>query len=86
MNRTTIQGTAAALLLAGAGSMAHAQSADNYPSRTLRLITGFQPGGVSDTIARATGEKVGELLGQRVIIDGRPGAGGVLSMELGPGR
>jgi tripartite-type tricarboxylate transporter receptor subunit TctC len=48
----------------------------------MRLITGFQPGGVSDTVARVTGEKVGELLGQRVIVDGRPGAGGVLSMEI----
>ena len=72
----------AALGLASASAGAHAQSADNFPSRTLRLITGFQPGGVSDTVARVTGEKVGELLGQRVIIDGRPGAGGVLSMEL----
>lgn len=54
----------------------------NYPSRPLRLITGFLPGGVSDTVARVTGEKLGEQLGQRVIIDGRPGAGGVLSMEL----
>jgi tripartite-type tricarboxylate transporter receptor subunit TctC len=61
---------------------AWAQSADNFPSRPLRLITGFQPGGVSDTVARVTGDKVGELLGQRVIIDGRPGAGGVLSMEI----
>src|SRR5688572_10829969 len=72
----------AALGLANASAGAHAQSADNFPSRTLRLITGFQPGGVSDTVARVTGEKVGEILGQRVIIDGRPGAGGVLSMEL----
>ena len=63
-------------------SIAFAQGADNYPSRPLRLITGFLPGGVSDTVARVTGEKLGELLGQRVIIDGRPGAGGVLSMEI----
>jgi len=64
--------------------VAHAQDkgAENYPSRPLRLITGFLPGGVSDTVARVTGEKLGEFLGQRVIIDGRPGAGGVLSMEL----
>ena len=67
---------------AAASTMANAQGAENFPSRPLRLITGFQPGGVSDTVARVTGEKVGELLGQRVIIDGRPGAGGVLSMEL----
>src|SRR6476620_5018534 len=63
-------------------SVAWAQNAANFPSRPLRLITGFQPGGVSDTVARVTGDKVGELLGQRVIIDGRPGAGGVLSMEI----
>ena len=69
---------AAALLFAAAP----VQSAEGFPSRPLRLITGFQPGGVSDTIARVTGDKVGELLGQRVIVDGRPGAGGVLSMEL----
>jgi tripartite-type tricarboxylate transporter receptor subunit TctC len=63
-------------------SVAWAQNAASFPSRPLRLITGFQPGGVSDTVARVTGDKVGELLGQRVIIDGRPGAGGVLSMEI----
>jgi tripartite-type tricarboxylate transporter receptor subunit TctC len=57
-------------------------AAENYPNRPIRLITGFLPGGVSDTIARVTGEKVGEILGQRVIVDGRPGAGGVLSMEI----
>jgi tripartite-type tricarboxylate transporter receptor subunit TctC len=68
-------------LLAAAASV-QAQKAETYPSRPLRLITGFLPGGVSDTVARVTGEKLGELLGQRVIIDGRPGAGGVLSMEL----
>ena len=70
-----------AVLVALVG-LACAQSADNFPSRPLRLITGFQPGGVSDTVARVTGEKLGELLGQRVITDGRPGAGGVLSMEI----
>ncbi|HEX2825314.1 MAG TPA: tripartite tricarboxylate transporter substrate binding protein [Burkholderiales bacterium] len=65
-----------------AAMSAAAQDAGNYPSRPLRLITGFLPGGVSDTVARVTGEKLGEQLGQRVVIDGRPGAGGVLSMEL----
>src|SRR5262245_53949519 len=59
-----------------------AQAADTYPSRPLRLITGFLPGGVSDVIARVVGEKLGEQIGQRVVIDGRPGAGGVLSMNI----
>ncbi len=56
--------------------------AQQYPSRPLRLITGFLPGGVSDTIARVIGERLGEQMGQRVVIDGRPGAGGVLSMNI----
>lgn len=72
---------AAAMLIPGAAA-AQTLNVDAFPSRTLRLITGFQPGGVSDTVARVTGEKLGELLGQRVIVDGRPGAGGVLSMEI----
>jgi tripartite-type tricarboxylate transporter receptor subunit TctC len=73
---------AAALSLVAGTAAAQVTGAENYPTRPLRLITGFLPGGVSDTVARVTGDKLGELLGQRVIIDGRPGAGGVLSMEL----
>jgi tripartite-type tricarboxylate transporter receptor subunit TctC len=53
-----------------------------YPDRPLRLITGFLPGGVSDVLARVIGERLGERLGQRVVIDGRPGAGGMVSMEI----
>lgn len=53
-----------------------------YPERPLRFITGFLPGGVSDTIARIVGSKLGERLNQRVIIDGRPGAGGQVGMTL----
>lgn len=77
---TMVRATAVVIALASGSALA--QSADNFPSRPMRLITGFQPGGVSDTIARVAGGKVGEILGQRVIVDGRPGAGGVLSMEL----
>ena len=57
----------------------------DYPHKTIRFLTGFLPGGVSDTIARVLGDKLGERLGQRVIIDGRPGAGGLISMELAAG-
>src|SRR5262249_40243981 len=59
-----------------------AHAAETYPSRPLRLITGYLPGVVSDPIARVVGEKLGEQVNQRVVIDGRPGAGGVLSMNL----
>ena len=78
--------TRAVLLSASmlAGAVAHAAESgpDNYPNKPIRFVTGFLPGGVSDTIARVTGDKLAEQLGQRVIIDGRPGAGGVLSMEI----
>lgn len=69
------------MFVAGMFSTAMTQAQD-YPTRPLRFITGYLPGGVSDTIARVVGERLGERLGQRVVIDGRPGAGGVLSMEL----
>ena len=70
------------LLAAGAAHAAEPGAPAGYPNKPIRFITGFLPGGVSDTIARVAGEKLGEQLGQRVIIDGRPGAGGVLSMEI----
>src|ERR1043165_483747 len=72
---------AACVWTAGIASAAETPPA-GFPNKPIRFITGFLPGGVSDTIARVSGEKLGELLGQRVVIDGRPGAGGVLSMEI----
>jgi tripartite-type tricarboxylate transporter receptor subunit TctC len=69
-------------LLAVSATSAYAQQGSNYPNRPMRIITGYLPGGVSDTIARTMAEKLGEQMGQRIIIDGRPGAGGTLAMEI----
>lgn len=82
ISKTFARACAVGALLAVSSHALAQGAAENYPNRSIRLITGFLPGGVSDTIARVTGEKVGEILGQRVIVDGRPGAGGVLSMEI----
>lgn len=68
-------------LLTLAGTVS-AQSAADFPTRPMRIITGYLPGGVSDTIARTMATQLGEQLGQRIIIDGRPGAGGTLAMEI----
>jgi tripartite-type tricarboxylate transporter receptor subunit TctC len=62
--------------------LSHAQQASEFPTRPMRIITGYLPGGVSDTIARTMATQLGEQLGQRIIIDGRPGAGGTLAMEI----
>ena len=69
----------AAVLLA-CGALAQAQT---YPSKTVRLIVPFPPGGSTDILARAIGQKLSEAWQQQVIIDNRPGAGGIIGTELG---
>lgn len=56
--------------------------AQNYPTKTVRLILPFPPGGPSDILGRALAQKLTEQMGQPVITDNRPGAGGNLGLEL----
>jgi len=54
-----------------------------YPTKTIRIIAPFAPGGGTDFIARVAAQKLTEAMGQQAIVDNRPGAGGTLGAELG---
>ncbi|MBL6457576.1 tripartite tricarboxylate transporter substrate binding protein [Belnapia sp. T6] len=69
------------LLLGGLAAPVLAR-AQRFPDRPLRLIVPFAPGGASDLVARILAEPMAEALGQPVVVDNRPGAGGNLGAEL----
>ncbi len=56
-------------------------SAQTYPTKALKLVTPFPPGGSADVIARLAADRLSESLGQPVVVDNRPGAGGLVGNE-----
>ena len=67
-----------AVLLALSAPLCQAQ---NYPSKPIRFLVAFPPGGTSDILARTIGQKLAESLGVQVVVDNRPGAGGNIGAE-----
>ena len=70
----------ASALLAGAPIVAGAQ---NFPAKPVRIIVPFAAGGGADYISRLMGQRLTEPLGQQIVIENRPGAGGTVGTELG---
>ncbi len=72
------------VVLSGMAGAAHAQSAPaaHYPNRPVRYVVGGTVGGGADSLARAIAQKLGEQWGQQVIVDNRPGGGGIVASEI----
>jgi len=62
--------------------MVPAVQAQSYPTKPIRLIVPFPAGGATDLFARSLSQKLGERLGQSVVVDNKPGAGGTLGSDL----
>jgi tripartite-type tricarboxylate transporter receptor subunit TctC len=81
MSWRSILGLCLALVVAAAAPQARAQS-DNYPTRPIRVIVGFAAGGGNDIFARVIGQKLQENIGQPVVVENKPGAGGRIAADL----
>lgn len=75
-----IVGLVAALAIVAAASAAQAQG--DYPNRAIRLVVGFTPGSVADVTARVLGNRMGQILGQQIVVESKPGAGSNLAAEF----
>ena len=79
---TLLKSLAALALAAAAALLTQPAIAQNYPAKPVRLIIPFPPGGATDIFGRVLAQKLGELIGQSVVVENRPGAGGTIGSEL----
>ena len=69
-------------VILGAAAWATAAGAQNYPVRPIRAVVPYAAGGLPDTMIRIAAQRMTETLGQQVVVDNRPGAGGIAGCEL----
>jgi tripartite-type tricarboxylate transporter receptor subunit TctC len=77
--RVLVRWCAIVAAVLAATASAHAQQASSYPDRPIRLVVAFVPGGATDTLARQISNDLKEALGQPVVIENKPGAGGSIA-------
>src|SRR5437667_9349367 len=65
------------------GLLAVAAQAQDFPTRPIRMIVPYAPGGLPDTMTRIIGPKMSEALGQQIVVENRPGAGGISGTDGG---
>jgi len=85
MSKRTWSNALLVLLFGTLGASAWAQSAanaSNYPNKPIRLVLGYGAGGVADITARLVAQKLSDALGQQVVVDNRPSAGGIVAGEM----
>jgi tripartite-type tricarboxylate transporter receptor subunit TctC len=70
------------VLLGAQAALAESALAEPYPKKPVTIVVPYPPGGPTDIVARVVGQKLGERLGQQVIVDNRPGAGGNIGAAL----
>ncbi len=70
------------IFMASAGFATLSVSADNYPTKPVRMIVGFPPGGATDLVARIIQPRMAAGLGEQVVVDNRPGANGIISNDI----
>ncbi len=72
----------AAMVLAPVAACAQGRAAADFPTRPIRIIIGFTPGGQPDIFSRLIASRLTDVLGQNVLVDNRPGAGGTIGAKL----
>jgi tripartite-type tricarboxylate transporter receptor subunit TctC len=80
--RSTALGLMLAISVISNAATDQARAQANYPSRQVRVIVAFAPGGIADVVARLVGQKLGEKFGQTFVIENRGGAGGALGAKV----
>jgi tripartite-type tricarboxylate transporter receptor subunit TctC len=77
--RQTVRWCSILCVLLGVPAVAQAQNPQSFPDRPIRLVIAFPPGGATDTLSRQLTQELGEALGQSIVIENKPGAGGYIA-------